>query len=90
MSQANVTIVNRLGVHARAAAKFIDLARTFSCDVRIGHSNESLVDGKRIMKVLQLEAAQGAELLLVTDGDDQEQALESLAALIADRFGEAD
>ena len=88
MTVGKVTIVNKLGIHARAAAKFIQLSKSFSCSVEIGPSDEELVNGKSIMNVMTLAASQGTELILKTEGDEAELAYEQLVQLIADRFGE--
>ena len=88
MPVCEITISNKLGLHARAAAKFIRLATSFSCQVKLGRSQESLVDGKNIMSVMMLAAGQGTTLWLSTDGDQAEQALKELVALVDDKFGE--
>jgi phosphocarrier protein len=89
MQETNVTIVNRLGLHARAAGKFVNLARTFSSTVTLSRGGEE-VDGKSIMSVMLLAAPIGTELTLKVTGEDEAEAAEALIALIADRFGEAD
>ena len=88
MRRQQTAIVNKLGIHARAATRLIDLARTFSCQVRIGRDDDSLVDAKSIMKVLQLGADRGTPIVLVTDGDDEDAAAQALLGLIESRFGE--
>lgn len=80
-------IVNKLGLHARAAAKLVTLASKFTSDVRIRKDHRE-VSGKSIMGVMMLAAAKGSEITLIAEGDDAEQALDELAQLIADRFGE--
>ncbi len=85
--QREVEIVNRLGLHARAAAKLVTLASSFSADVRIRKDGRQ-VSGKSIMGVMMLAAAQGSRITLVAEGEDQVQALDALAQLVADRFGE--
>ncbi|MEJ2087854.1 MAG: HPr family phosphocarrier protein [Gammaproteobacteria bacterium] len=89
MREVTVTIVNRLGLHARAAGKFVNLAKTFSSDVTLTRGSEA-VDGKSIMNVMLLAAPVGTEIGLRVDGDDEDDATESLVALINDRFGEED
>lgn len=85
--ERTVTIVNRLGLHARAAAKLVTLAGRYHADIRVrGPSRE--VSGKSIMGVLMLAAAQGSEITLIADGDDAAEAVDALTQLIADRFGE--
>jgi phosphocarrier protein HPr len=89
MREETVTIVNRLGLHARAAGKFVNLAKTFSSDVTLTRGDEA-VDGKSIMGVMLLAAPLGTRLGLKVDGADEDDAADSLIALINDRFGEED
>lgn len=88
MTVGKVTIVNKLGLHARAAAKFIQVSKSFPCSVQLGHDETNLVNGKSIMNIMTLAAAEGTELVLKTQGDESEQAYEQLSELIASRFGE--
>ena len=85
--ERTVSIINRLGLHARAAAKLVTLASTFSCEVRV-RKDAREVSGKSIMGVMMLAAAQGSQITLVAEGEDEQHALEELAGLVADRFGE--
>ena len=87
MPTANLTIINRLGLHARAAAKFVQTAAHYGSDVAISKGGKK-VNGKSIMGVMMLAAAQGAEIEICTTGADEQQALDALTALIADKFGE--
>ena len=87
MLETKVEIVNKLGLHARAAAKFVTLASTFNCEVFL-QKEQQRVNGKSIMGVMMLAAAKGSELLLATSGDDEQQATELLIELINNRFGE--
>ncbi|MEM9532534.1 MAG: HPr family phosphocarrier protein [Pseudomonadota bacterium] len=87
MPEQTVTICNRLGLHARAAARLFKTASAFECDVRLKNDDRE-VNAKSIMGVMMLAAAKGTELTLVADGPDAEAALEAISALIADRFGE--
>ena len=82
-----VTIINKLGLHARAAAKFVTLASKFAADVRVRKEGRE-VSGKSIMGVMMLAAAKGSTITLIAEGDDAQQALDELEALIADHFGE--
>lgn len=82
-----VTIVNRLGLHARAAAKFVTLASGFESEIRLVRG-EREVNGKSIMGVMMLAAGRGTRLKIVADGADAEEALTRLEELIASRFGE--
>ena len=85
--ERTVTIVNRLGLHARAAARFVTLASKFAADVRV-RKDQREVSGKSIMGVMMLAAAQGSQVTLIAEGEDEQQALDELDALIANRFGE--
>ena len=90
MKEGNVKIVNKLGIHARAATKLITLTKTFPCAIQLGHDRSQLVNAKSMMSVLTLAAEQGVELLLVTDGEDEQTAFEAVSELIENRFGEAE
>jgi phosphocarrier protein len=83
----DVTIVNALGLHARAAARFVQLAGRFRSKVRVGRDGRQ-VDGKSIMGILLLAAAKGAVVTISADGIDEVDALQSLAALVRTGFGE--
>ena len=89
MIEERVEIINRLGLHARAAAKLVDCAARFSSRIHIGKSGQ-LVDAKSIMSVMMLAAGKGSILDIVVDGKDELQAFDALNQLIADRFGEPD
>lgn len=87
MHERPVTIVNRLGLHARAAAKLVTTASTFTSDVELSKNGQT-VNGKSIMGVMMLAASRGTELILITNGEDEIVAADTLEALITDRFGE--
>ncbi|TVP88174.1 MAG: HPr family phosphocarrier protein [Thioalkalivibrio sp.] len=88
MPQRVVPIVNRLGMHARAAAKFVGLASQYKADVLVSRQGRE-VNGKSIMGVMMLAAAKGTEVEIRTEGaPDAEEALEALTDLVANRFGE--
>ncbi|MGM0552712.1 MAG: HPr family phosphocarrier protein [Pseudomonadota bacterium] len=87
MPQRAVPIVNRLGMHARAAAKFVSLASQYAADITVARNHQE-VNGKSIMGVMMLAAAQGSEIIIQAEGDDADQALDALADLVANRFGE--
>ena len=87
MKELEVQISNRLGLHARAAARFVNLANRFKARISVSKEN-SRVDGKSILGLLTLAAAKGSRLRLAVDGEDEEQALAELAALVRGRFGE--
>lgn len=82
-----VTIVNRLGLHARAATKLVQTASHYASEVTILRDGKE-VNGKSIMGVMMLAAAQGAEIEIRVEGSDAEEALQALETLISDRFGE--
>jgi phosphocarrier protein len=85
--ERTVDIVNRLGLHARAAAKLVTLASKFTADIRI-RKDDREVSGKSIMGVMMLAAAKGSQITLVAQGEDATQALAELAELVANRFDE--
>ncbi|HUP93160.1 MAG TPA: HPr family phosphocarrier protein [Solimonas sp.] len=85
--ERTVTIVNKLGLHARAAAKLVTTAGKFSADVRVRKDGRE-VSGKSIMGVMMLAAAKGSQITLIAEGSDAGQALDELARLVAERFGE--
>ena len=87
MQQREVEIVNKLGLHARASAKLTQLAAKFPCEVMMSRNNRK-VNAKSIMGVMMLAANKGSKVVLETDGAEETEAIEALAALIADRFGE--
>ncbi|EZH81836.1 MAG: HPr family phosphocarrier protein [Pseudomonas sp.] len=90
MPAREITIINKLGLHARAAAKFVGVASTYPCQVRIGRSTESLVDGKSIMAVMMLAAGKGTNVHLLTEGEQDEQAMNALVGLIENYFDEGE
>ncbi len=90
MPACDITIINKLGLHARAAAKFVGVAGRFPCQVRVGRSADSLVDGKSIMAVMMLAAGQGTALHLSTDGAQADEALQALVELINNYFDEGE
>ncbi len=87
MQERSITIVNKLGLHARAAAKFVTVASAFSCDIEIEKAGQK-VNGKSIMGVMMLAAELGSEVDIRAEGEDAEAALAALQALIDSRFGE--
>jgi len=89
MIHATTTIINNLGLHARASAKLSKLAGSFPCEVWIS-KGERRVNAKSIMGVMMLAAGLGSEVVLDTEGTREQEAMDALLALIADRFGEAE
>jgi len=87
--ERDVEIVNRLGLHARAAAKLVHTAGAYRSKVTLIKDGEE-VDAKSILGLLLLAAAQGSRVLLRTQGDDEGPALDAVCALIANRFGEGE
>ena len=82
-----ITIVNKLGLHARASAKFVSLAAEFASDIVLKRNGQE-VNGKSIMGIMMLAAGKGSELELCADGKDETKALAALTDLIANRFEE--
>jgi len=89
MIQAHTTIINRLGLHARASAKLTKLAGSFPCEVWIT-KGERRVNAKSIMGVMMLAAGVGTEVFLETEGERAQEAMDGMLAFIADRFGEGE
>ena len=89
MIQTNVPVINKLGLHARAASKLVKLTAGFDSDIKL-HANGQEVDAKSIMGILMLAATQGTDLVMVVDGSDEERAAEAISALFADCFGEGE
>ncbi len=87
MNEHSIEIINKLGLHARAAAKFVTLASRFKADIHLRH-NDTRVNGKSIMGVMMLAAAKGSHVILEIDGPDEEQACRALEELINNRFDE--
>jgi len=87
MPQTEAEIVNKLGLHARAAAKLTQLANGFAADVWLSR-NGRRVNAKSIMGVMMLAAGKGSRVVIEADGEDAESALAAVARLIAERFGE--
>ena len=89
MPSVSVAIVNKLGLHARAAAKLTHLAGSYQSEIWISRSGRR-VNAKSIMGVMMLAAGQGTSVLLEAEGADAEQAIGALTSLIADKFGEGE
>ena len=85
--RADVEIVNRLGLHARAAARFVETASRFTAEVTVANGEES-ISGKCILGLMMLAAAEGTSLILTATGADAEQAIDALAELITQKFHE--
>ena len=89
MPQATTTVSNKLGLHARASAKLTKLAGSFPCDVWLSRG-ERKVNAKSIMGVMMLAAGIGSEVVLESEGEQAQQALDALLALMADKLGEGE
>ncbi|MEH6591731.1 MAG: HPr family phosphocarrier protein [Halioglobus sp.] len=87
MIETQVLIINKLGLHARAAAKFVGCAAAFSSTMQTGKDGK-MVDAKSIMSVMMLAAGKGTVLDLHIDGEDEQAALQAMQALIDNRFDE--
>lgn len=89
MIETDIEIINKLGLHARAAAKLVSTTAPFQSSIRLGRG-ERLVDAKSIMALLMMGAGKGTQLRLVVDGSDEVQAHAAVVALINNRFDEAE
>ena len=87
MPSAEVQIVNKLGLHARASAKLTQVASHYPCEIWLTRSGRR-VNAKSIMGVMMLAAGKGSKVTLETSGPDEEEAMNALCALVADCFGE--
>lgn len=89
MQTQTVKIINKLGLHARASSKFTQIAATFQSEIWVTR-NQKRVNGKSIMGLMMLAAAQGTEITIETEGVDEVAAMNALVALINDYFGEGE
>ena len=89
MQQLEVEIVNKLGLHARASAKLTQIAGSYQCEVWLSR-NGRRVKAKSIMGVMMLAAAKGSKVAIETSGADEDEAMQALTQLIADKFGESE
>ena len=89
MNTAEVTIKNKLGLHARAAAKLVSTASHFESEILLEKSGQQ-VNGKSIMGVMLLAASKGSKIKIIADGDDEDAALDALMLLINNRFEESE
>ena len=87
MTAQSVTVVNQLGLHARAAAKFVHIAGRYRSRVRVARAAREM-DGKSIMGILLLAAARGSTITISADGDDEVDAVAALVTLVESGFGE--
>ncbi|MEQ8800238.1 MAG: HPr family phosphocarrier protein [Salinisphaeraceae bacterium] len=89
MVERELSIVNRLGLHARAASKFVQTAAGFDADLKVSKDGRE-VSGKSIMGIMMLAAARGSRILVRADGPDAKAAVDALEELVRDRFGEGE
>ena len=89
MLKQTTTVINKLGLHARASAKLTKIAGAFPCQVWVS-KGERRVNAKSIMGVMMLAAGIGSKIEIETDGDQEAQAMDALLALLADKFGEGE
>jgi len=89
MIEKQVTIINKLGLHARAAAKLVSTTSAFSADIKLGKDG-NMVDGKSIMSVMMLAASKGTDLMITFQGSDEEKAMEAVLSLINNKFDEGE
>ncbi len=89
MIEQTFTIINKLGLHARAAAKFVNMASEFESDIQVTRNGRA-VNGKSIMGLMMLAAAKDTEISVSADGADAKQAMQDIEALINDFFGEGE
>jgi phosphocarrier protein len=89
MQQREVEIINKLGLHARASAKLTQLAGQHQCEVWLSR-NGRRVNAKSIMGVMMLAAPKGSRVTIETNGTDEEEAMQGIAQLIAEKFGESE
>jgi phosphocarrier protein len=87
MQTTKLTIENKLGLHTRAAAKLVDIAKRFSCKIELSYLGRT-VDCKSIMGVITLGAYKNSVVEVVADGEDEAPALDAITKLLADKFGE--
>ena len=87
MINQQITVINKLGLHARAASRFVSTASAHKCKIQVGYNGRT-VDGKSIMAIMMLAAGQGSELQLSFDGDDEREACQALCDLINNYFDE--
>lgn len=89
MIEHSVTLINKLGLHARAANKLLDTTGRYQSSVHITFNGKK-ADGKSIMSVMLLAAPVGSELTIVTDGKDEQESMQAIIDLINNRFGESE
>jgi len=89
MIETTLTIINKLGLHARAAAKFVGTASQFKSEITASR-NSRTVNGKSIMGVMMLAAAKDTQIIVTADGKDEKEAVQAIESLVNDYFGEGE
>jgi phosphocarrier protein len=89
MIERTFTIINKLGLHARAAAKFVTTASEFEAEIQVNRNGRT-VNGKSIMGMMMLAAAKNTEIVITADGKDEKKVLDAIETLINDYFGEGE
>ena len=89
MQNRAITIINKLGLHARAAARLVQVSSQFDCEINITFNGKT-VNGKSIMGIMMLAASKGSEVMISTTGPDEMEAVAELEKLINDKFGEGE
>ena len=89
MIERTMTIINNLGLHARAAAKFVTTASEFDATIQVSR-NDRTVNGKSIMGIMMLAAAKNTEIVVTAEGEDAQKSLDAIESLITDFFGEGE
>jgi len=89
VQRKEIGIINKLGLHARAAAKLVQTASAFTSDISV-QLNQKKVNGKSIMGIMMLAASKGTKIEIIASGKDEDAAMTALEALIQDRFGEGE
>lgn len=89
MIEQEITIINKLGLHARAAAKLVAVASRYPCRIEICKDGKK-VDGKSIMSLLMLAAGKGTDIILIANGEEEQDAIDALVELIENRFDEGE
>lgn len=88
MPESQIEVINKAGLHARAAAKLAELSGRFASEIQVGH--EKMVDGKSILSLMMLAAVKGTTLTVITSGPDEDEALKAITELINNRFDESE
>ena len=88
MKKDETVIINKAGLHARAASKLVEVTSRYPCSIKIGHTK--MVDGKSILSLMMLAATKGTKLTIETDGPEENQAMTAILALIENKFDEGE